>query len=91
MATATMPAQAAAAPAQPALAPCEYKTGKTLGHGSYATVKEAVQVRGGSRRRASRGPARCSDKPAALFRTPGRVFRVAGTYIHYFGRRGRLS
>ncbi|KAI9336756.1 CAMK/CAMK1 protein kinase [Obelidium mucronatum] len=24
------------------LAPCEYKTGKTLGQGSYATVKEAV-------------------------------------------------
>jgi len=29
----------------PSLAPCEYKTGRTLGQGSYATVKEAVQVR----------------------------------------------
>ncbi|KAI8610309.1 CAMK/CAMK1 protein kinase [Chytriomyces sp. MP71] len=26
------------------LAPCEYKTGKTLGQGSYATVKEAVKI-----------------------------------------------
>ncbi|KAJ3195399.1 hypothetical protein HK101_000366 [Irineochytrium annulatum] len=30
--------------ANPSLAPCEYKTGKTLGQGSYATVKEAIQV-----------------------------------------------
>ncbi len=28
----------------PSLAPCEYKTGRTLGQGSYATVKEAVQA-----------------------------------------------
>jgi hypothetical protein len=45
MATTAKPAAAPApAAAQPGLAPCEYKTGKTLGHGSYATVKEAVQV-----------------------------------------------
>ncbi|KAJ3097171.1 hypothetical protein HDU96_000489 [Phlyctochytrium bullatum] len=28
---------------------CEYKTGKTLGQGSYATVKEAIQIRSGER------------------------------------------
>jgi len=32
-------------PPPPVLAPCEYKTGRTLGAGSYATVKEAVSVR----------------------------------------------
>ncbi|EGF78275.1 hypothetical protein BATDEDRAFT_17461 [Batrachochytrium dendrobatidis JAM81] len=32
-----------------ALAPCEYKTGKTLGQGSYATVKEAVKMKTGER------------------------------------------
>ncbi|KAJ1328718.1 hypothetical protein BSLG_009953 [Batrachochytrium salamandrivorans] len=31
------------------LAPCEYKTGKTLGQGSYATVKEAVKMKTGER------------------------------------------
>ncbi|KAJ3341527.1 hypothetical protein HDU93_004687 [Gonapodya sp. JEL0774] len=36
-------------PTQPVLAPCEYKTGKTLGQGSYATVKEAVHVKTGKR------------------------------------------
>ncbi|KXS22189.1 Pkinase-domain-containing protein [Gonapodya prolifera JEL478] len=36
-------------PTQPVLAPCEYKTGKTLGQGSYATVKEAVHVKSGKR------------------------------------------
>ncbi|KAJ3052362.1 hypothetical protein HK097_006457 [Rhizophlyctis rosea] len=34
---------------QPALAPCEYKTGKTLGQGSYATVKEAIQIKSGQK------------------------------------------
>jgi calcium/calmodulin-dependent protein kinase I len=29
---------------QPKLAACEYKTGRTLGTGSYATVKEAVKI-----------------------------------------------
>ncbi|KAJ3101988.1 hypothetical protein HDU97_000901 [Phlyctochytrium planicorne] len=28
---------------------CEYKTGKTLGQGSYATVKEAIQIKTGER------------------------------------------
>ncbi|KAJ3216033.1 hypothetical protein HDU67_009993 [Dinochytrium kinnereticum] len=32
-----------------ALAPCEYKTGRTLGQGSYATVKEAIQIKSGER------------------------------------------
>ncbi|RKO96602.1 Pkinase-domain-containing protein [Caulochytrium protostelioides] len=32
-----------------ALAPCEYKTGKVLGQGSYATVKEAVHIKTGHR------------------------------------------
>ncbi|KAI9336025.1 calcium/calmodulin-dependent protein kinase type I [Zopfochytrium polystomum] len=32
-----------------ALAPCEYKTGRTLGQGSYASVKEAVHVKTGER------------------------------------------
>ncbi|KAJ3092023.1 hypothetical protein HK102_011505 [Quaeritorhiza haematococci] len=31
--------------AQPALAPCEYKTGRVLGQGSYATVKEAIHIK----------------------------------------------
>ncbi|KAI8832562.1 calmodulin-dependent protein kinase [Chytriomyces cf. hyalinus JEL632] len=31
------------------LAPCEYKTGKTLGQGSYATVKEAVKISTGEK------------------------------------------
>ncbi|KAI8809109.1 kinase-like domain-containing protein [Cladochytrium replicatum] len=31
------------------LAPCEYRTGRTLGQGSYATVKEAVHVKTGER------------------------------------------
>ncbi|KAI9104092.1 kinase-like domain-containing protein [Phlyctochytrium arcticum] len=31
------------------LAPCEYKTGKALGQGSYATVKEAVKISTGER------------------------------------------
>ncbi|KAI8925404.1 kinase-like domain-containing protein [Entophlyctis helioformis] len=31
------------------LAPCEYKTGRTLGQGSYATVKEAVKIKTGER------------------------------------------
>ena len=31
-------------PKERVLAPCEYKTGRTLGSGSYATVKEAVRV-----------------------------------------------
>ena len=31
------------------LAPCEYKTGKVLGSGSYATVKEAVKISTGER------------------------------------------
>ncbi|KAI9006181.1 kinase-like domain-containing protein [Gaertneriomyces semiglobifer] len=34
---------------QQALAPCEYKTGKTLGQGSYATVKEAVKISTGEK------------------------------------------
>ncbi|RKO91238.1 kinase-like domain-containing protein, partial [Blyttiomyces helicus] len=33
----------------PVLAPCEYKTGKTLGQGSYATVKEAIQIKTGEK------------------------------------------
>ncbi|KAI8823385.1 putative calmodulin-dependent protein kinase type 1 [Fimicolochytrium jonesii] len=32
-----------------ALAPCEYKTGKALGQGSYATVKEAVKISTGEK------------------------------------------
>ena len=32
-----------------ALAPCQYKTGKTLGQGSYAIVKEAVHVKTGDK------------------------------------------
>ncbi|KAJ3000202.1 hypothetical protein HDV02_000115 [Globomyces sp. JEL0801] len=35
--------------AQPQLAACEYKTGKTLGQGSYAVVKEAVKIKTGER------------------------------------------
>jgi calcium/calmodulin-dependent protein kinase I len=31
------------------LAACEYKTGKTLGQGSYATVKEAVKISTGEK------------------------------------------
>lgn len=31
------------------LAPCEYKTGKTLGQGAYATVKEAVKISTGEK------------------------------------------
>jgi serine/threonine protein kinase len=31
------------------LAACEYKTGKTLGKGSYATVKEAVKIETGEK------------------------------------------
>jgi serine/threonine protein kinase len=31
------------------LAQCEYKTGKTLGQGSYATVKEAIKIETGER------------------------------------------
>ncbi|TPX45934.1 hypothetical protein SeMB42_g00064 [Synchytrium endobioticum] len=33
----------------PRLAPCEYKTGKTLGQGSYATVKEATHIKDGKK------------------------------------------
>ncbi|KNC97017.1 CAMK/CAMK1 protein kinase [Spizellomyces punctatus DAOM BR117] len=32
-----------------ALAPCEYKTGRSLGQGSYATVKEAVKIKTGEK------------------------------------------
>ena len=39
----------ALAPKGPALAPCEYKTGKTLGQGSYGVVKEGVKVSTGER------------------------------------------
>ena len=31
-------------PAQPQVQPCRYKTGKTLGAGSYSVVKECVHV-----------------------------------------------
>ncbi|KAI9203216.1 CAMK/CAMK1 protein kinase [Polychytrium aggregatum] len=31
------------------LAPCDYKTGRVLGQGSYATVKEAVRIQTGER------------------------------------------
>ena len=31
------------------LAPCEYKTGKTLGQGSYGVVKEGVKISTGER------------------------------------------
>jgi len=31
------------------LAPCEYKTGRTLGQGAYATVKEAVKIGSGEK------------------------------------------
>ncbi|KAI8903459.1 putative calmodulin-dependent protein kinase type 1 [Powellomyces hirtus] len=33
----------------PSLAPCEYKTGRTLGQGSYAVVKEAVKISTGEK------------------------------------------
>ncbi|KAJ3172757.1 hypothetical protein HDU87_007845 [Geranomyces variabilis] len=33
----------------PALAPCEYKTGRSLGQGSYAIVKEAVKISTGEK------------------------------------------
>ncbi|KAI0089645.1 kinase-like domain-containing protein [Irpex rosettiformis] len=32
---------------QPATVPCQYRTGKTLGSGTYAIVKEAVQIKTG--------------------------------------------
>ncbi len=43
------PAPAAGGKAAGALAPCEYKTGRTLGTGSYATVKEAVHLPTGTK------------------------------------------
>ena len=33
-----------AANAQPQIQPCRYKTGKTLGAGSYSVVKECVHI-----------------------------------------------
>lgn len=36
-------------PLKPALAPCDYKTGRVLGQGSYAVVKECVQISTGER------------------------------------------
>lgn len=33
----------------PSLAPCDYKTGKTLGQGSYAIVKEATNIKDGKK------------------------------------------
>ncbi|GJJ16307.1 hypothetical protein Clacol_010604 [Clathrus columnatus] len=35
------------APAQPQTVPCQYRTGKTLGSGTYAIVKEAVHIKTG--------------------------------------------
>ncbi|KAG0231883.1 hypothetical protein BGX31_005330 [Mortierella sp. GBA43] len=35
--------------ATPAIVPCKYKTGRTLGQGTYATVKEAVHIETGKR------------------------------------------
>lgn len=31
-------------PSQPQIQPCRYKTGKTLGAGSYSVVKECVHI-----------------------------------------------
>ena len=36
--------QAAQQVAKPQIAPCRYKTGKTLGAGSYSVVKECVHI-----------------------------------------------
>ncbi|KAF8938923.1 hypothetical protein BGZ58_011142 [Dissophora ornata] len=40
---------AASTPATPAIVPCRYRTGRTLGQGTYAVVKEAVQIETGKR------------------------------------------
>ncbi|KAL4072258.1 Pkinase-domain-containing protein [Scleroderma citrinum] len=34
-------------PSQPATVPCQYKTGRTLGSGTYAIVKEAIHIKTG--------------------------------------------
>ena len=34
-------------PSQPQIQPCRYKTGKTLGAGSYSVVKECVHIETG--------------------------------------------
>ena len=45
MATQAAPAAAAGGGAtKPAIQPCRYKTGKTLGAGSYSVVKECVHI-----------------------------------------------
>ncbi|KAI5291536.1 hypothetical protein KEM52_000137 [Ascosphaera acerosa] len=44
MSTARAPAPPAAASQQPRIQPCRYKTGKTLGAGSYSVVKECVHI-----------------------------------------------
>ncbi|TPX37969.1 hypothetical protein SmJEL517_g00255 [Synchytrium microbalum] len=36
-------------PPAASLSPCEYRTGKTLGQGSYATVKEATHIKDGQK------------------------------------------
>ena len=36
-----------AAQQQPAQVPCAYKTGRTLGQGTYAVVKECVHIKTG--------------------------------------------
>ncbi|KAG0301811.1 hypothetical protein BGZ99_003287, partial [Dissophora globulifera] len=33
----------------PTIVPCKYRTGRTLGQGTYAVVKEAVQIETGKR------------------------------------------
>lgn len=38
------PQQEQAPAAQPTIQPCRYKVGKTLGAGSYSTVKECVHI-----------------------------------------------
>ncbi|KAJ8582577.1 Pkinase-domain-containing protein [Rhizopogon salebrosus TDB-379] len=40
-------AQAAIMPAQSATVPCQYRTGRTLGSGTYAIVKEAIHIKTG--------------------------------------------
>lgn len=42
--TATTEDHAPPLPAKPQVQPCRYKTGKTLGAGSYSTVRECVHI-----------------------------------------------